>query len=91
MTQKSIILYVEDNFDNRNLIRRVLEAEGYGMVEASNAEEAMQRIISDQPDLILMDINMPGSGWLHPDRPDQGDPGICPRADRGSYGERDAR
>jgi two-component system, cell cycle response regulator DivK len=60
MTQKSIILYVEDNFDNRNLIRRVLEAEGYSMAEAGNAEEAMQKIISTRPDLILMDINMPG-------------------------------
>jgi two-component system, cell cycle response regulator DivK len=60
MTPKSIILYVEDNFDNRNLIRRVLEAEGYSMAEASNAEEAMQELISVRPDLILMDINMPG-------------------------------
>ena len=60
MTQKSKILYVEDNFDNRNLIRRVLEAEGYSMAEAGNAEEAMQNIISARPDLILMDISMPG-------------------------------
>lgn len=60
MNSKSIILYVEDNFDNRNLIRRVLEAEGYAMVEAGNAEEAMSMIISAHPDLILMDINMPG-------------------------------
>ncbi len=60
MTPKSIILYVEDNIDNRNLIRRVLEAEGYSMVEAGNAEEAMQMIITAHPDLILMDINMPG-------------------------------
>ena len=60
MTPKSIILYVEDNFDNRNLIRRVLEAEGFNMIEAGNAEEAMQRLINEHPDLILMDINMPG-------------------------------
>lgn len=60
MTSKSVILYVEDNFDNRNLIRRVLESEGYGMVEAGNAEEALKMIKSTKPDLILMDINMPG-------------------------------
>lgn len=60
MTEKSIILYVEDNHDNRNLIRRVLEAEGYIMAEASNAEDAMLKIHSIQPNLILMDINMPG-------------------------------
>jgi two-component system cell cycle response regulator DivK len=61
MTQKSIILYVEDNNDNRNLVRRVLEAEGYTMAEASNAEEAMEKIHTVKPDLILMDINMPGT------------------------------
>jgi two-component system cell cycle response regulator DivK len=61
MTEKRIILYVEDNFDNRVLIRRVLEAEGYAMAEASNAEDAMQKIHSVRPNLILMDINMPGA------------------------------
>lgn len=60
MTEKSIILYVEDNHDNRNLVRRVLEAEGYIMTEASNAEDAMLIIHSIRPSLILMDINMPG-------------------------------
>jgi two-component system cell cycle response regulator DivK len=59
MTEKSIILYVEDNHDNRNLIRRVLEAEGYEMAEAINAEDAMKKIHSVRPNLILMDINMP--------------------------------
>lgn len=59
MTQKSIILYVEDNHDNRNLIRRVLESEGYIMAEAINAEDALQKIHSVRPNLILMDINMP--------------------------------
>lgn len=59
MTQKSIILYVEDNHDNRNLIRRVLEAEGYSMAEAVNAEDALQKIHTVRPNLILMDINMP--------------------------------
>lgn len=59
MAEKNIILYVEDNSDNRNLIRRVLESEGYAMAEAGNAEDAMQKIQSVRPNLILMDINMP--------------------------------
>ncbi|OQX65370.1 MAG: two-component system response regulator [Anaerolinea sp. 4484_236] len=54
-----MILYVEDNVDNRVLIRRVLEAEGYKMVEASTADEAFRQIKDHDPDLILMDINMP--------------------------------
>jgi two-component system cell cycle response regulator DivK len=61
MTQpeKSTILYVEDNPDNRLLVRRILRAEGYGLLEATNASEAMDLLKSTTPDLILMDINMP--------------------------------
>lgn len=58
-TTGSIILYVEDNPDNRNLIRRVLNAEGYMVVEASNADLAFNKLESEPIDLILMDINMP--------------------------------
>jgi two-component system cell cycle response regulator DivK len=53
------ILYVEDNSDNRLLIRRVLNAEGYTVHEASSAIAALDTLKSMQPDLILMDINMP--------------------------------
>ncbi len=56
---KGIILYVEDNFDNRTLVRRVLLAEDYKVLEATNAVEALKAISKDKPDLILMDINMP--------------------------------
>ena len=54
-----IILYVEDNPDNRMLIRRVLMAEGYEVAEAHTAHEALERIQTVTPDLILMDINIP--------------------------------
>lgn len=58
---KGTILYVEDNPDNRNLIRRVLMAEDYSVVEAINATQAIEKLEteSDHIDLILMDINMP--------------------------------
>ena len=56
---KGTILYVEDNPDNRNLIRRVLSAEGYAVVEAPNADLAFQKLEKENIDLILMDINMP--------------------------------
>ena len=60
MTEKPVtILYVEDNFENRVLIRRVLEAEGYQMLEANTADKALKQIEQHLPDLILMDINMP--------------------------------
>ena len=57
--KRGTILYVEDNSDNRMLIRRVLTAEGYTIHEAPNAEEALNMLKSLHPDLILMDINMP--------------------------------
>lgn len=59
MTQKKTVLYVEDNSDNRSLIRRVLEAEGYAVIEAPTARTALSALSHGNPDLILMDINMP--------------------------------
>ena len=53
------ILYIEDNFDNRILIRRVLMAEGYEVVEEEEPTRAIEKIKETHPDLILMDINMP--------------------------------
>lgn len=53
------ILYVEDNLDNRMLVRRVLEAEGYQVVEAESARRALDILQDRNPDLILMDINLP--------------------------------
>lgn len=57
--EKGTILYVEDNPDNRSLIRRVLNAEGYSVVEAVNAKQAVEKLEDGNIDLILMDINMP--------------------------------
>lgn len=53
------ILYIEDNPDNRVLVKRVLEAEGYTLLEAANAHEGLQQALAQPPDLILMDINLP--------------------------------
>jgi two-component system cell cycle response regulator DivK len=53
------ILYVEDNPDNRMLVRRILMAEGYVVIEAVSAQNALDIINGIIPDLILMDINMP--------------------------------
>ncbi|HWQ83241.1 MAG TPA: response regulator [Anaerolineales bacterium] len=59
MTISRTVLYVEDNLDNRTLIRRILQVEGYTVLEARDAAQALEIIDSTTPDLILMDINMP--------------------------------
>ena len=56
---KGTILYVEDNPDNRTLVRRILLSEDYALLEANNGFEALEVLKSSKPDLILMDINMP--------------------------------
>ena len=56
---KGTILYVEDNPDNRLLVKRILVAEDYSLLEATDATEALNVLKTNQPDLILMDINMP--------------------------------
>ncbi len=59
MSTKVTILYIEDNLDNRNLVRRVLEAEGYIVIEAKDATQALDILRNTPTNLILMDINMP--------------------------------
>jgi two-component system cell cycle response regulator DivK len=53
------ILYIEDDFQNRVLVRRVLEASGYSIIEAENGPVGLQLAQQIVPDLILMDINLP--------------------------------
>ena len=53
------VLYVEDNLDNRMLVQRILEAEGYVFFGASSAQDGVKLAQQHHPDLILVDINMP--------------------------------
>jgi two-component system, cell cycle response regulator DivK len=59
MMQARSILNVEDNFENRLLIKRLLQSGGFEVLEADNAEKALEIVKNHTPDLILMDINMP--------------------------------
>jgi len=59
MPNNATILYVEDNIDNRTLVRRILIAEGYNLLEAADAMQALDILKNTRPNLILMDINMP--------------------------------
>jgi two-component system, cell cycle response regulator DivK len=54
------IMVVDDNRDNRELVVKVLRKHGYGILEAVDGEEALSLAIAELPDLILMDISLPG-------------------------------
>ena len=53
------ILVVEDQPDNRQIIRDMLSPTGYEITEVENGQEALAAIAKQRPDLILMDIQLP--------------------------------
>lgn len=59
MTSDATILYVEDDPVNMALVRKLLRNEGFSVLEARNGWEGLAVAERDQPDLILMDMNMP--------------------------------
>jgi signal transduction histidine kinase len=59
MNTSQTILNVEDIPENRQLVRRILESQGYVVVDAENALEGIEKAVQLRPDLILMDINLP--------------------------------
>jgi CheY-like chemotaxis protein len=54
------ILYVEDNFQNKRLVRKILAARGFEVIEADDGLTGVEMAVKEQPDLILMDISLPG-------------------------------
>ncbi|MFZ4813034.1 MAG: response regulator [Phototrophicaceae bacterium] len=58
------VLYIEDNADNRLLVRRILMASDIEVDEIDNAITGIQMAQDNPPDLILMDISMPGMDGL---------------------------
>jgi two-component system cell cycle response regulator DivK len=55
-----LILIIEDNEKNRKLCRDVLQVKGYKTIESETAEEGLKLALERSPDLILMDIQLPG-------------------------------
>lgn len=61
---KKRILYIEDNFENRLFVRRVLESMHFEIIEAEDGLAGIDKAQSEMPDLILMDIGLPGIDGL---------------------------
>ena len=58
------ILVVDDNPQNVKLVTYVLEARGFVVNAAANVEEATTSIVQQRPDLVLMDVQLPGTDGL---------------------------
>ena len=58
------VLIVDDEVAARYGMRRALEREGYAIEEAGSADEAKRRVAAASPDLVLLDVNLPGQSGL---------------------------
>jgi CheY-like chemotaxis protein len=61
MTRLKRILVVDDSYDSRYILGVILDrSRGYETIEAANGSEAIEKAISEKPDLIIMDLGLPG-------------------------------
>ena len=63
MNQKTV-LYIEDNFHNRRIVRKILQSRGYTVIEAEDGPSGLDMIHELQPPLVLLDIGLPGMDGL---------------------------
>jgi two-component system, OmpR family, KDP operon response regulator KdpE len=61
---EATILVVDDEPQIRRVMRSTLSVHGYVITEASNGEDAIESVRKNRPDLVLLDVNMPGIGGL---------------------------
>ena len=58
------VLVVDDDGDIRGLVRELLERAGHDVVEAGDGNEGLKRFFAEHPDLVILDVQMPGlDGW----------------------------
>ena len=64
MGPKAKILLVEDNEMNMDMLRRRLVRKGFEVITATDGEESIKMVNAESPDLVLMDVGLPGmDGW----------------------------
>jgi two-component system cell cycle response regulator DivK len=73
---KKRILIVEDQHDNRQILRDLLVPAGYDLIEAWDGEAAVAKAKAERPDLILMDIQLPGIDGYEATRQIKADPNL---------------
>jgi len=72
------ILVVEDQEDNRRILRDLLTNAGYEILDATNGPDAIIAVAAHRPDLILMDIQLPGLDGYETTRRLKADPALNP-------------
>jgi CheY-like chemotaxis protein len=70
----SLILVGEDNEQMRRLIVELLEAEGYEVCEARDTGQVLEQVNHSRPDLLILDVQMPGGGGIEALRAIRSDP-----------------
>jgi len=70
----SLVLIVEDNDKNLKLVRDILQAKGYRTIEAGTGEDGVRLAAEHRPDLVLMDIQLPGINGIEALRRLRADP-----------------
>jgi len=56
---RPVIMVADDNADNRDMMRVLLDLKGYDVVLAENGKEALEVVLAKSPDLILLDLQLP--------------------------------
>ena len=77
MTEKAKVLVVDDDDDVREVVRRVLDRDGYQVLEARTGAEGVKLAVAETPKLILMDISMPDMDGYEATRQINGDPSLA--------------
>ncbi|MCA9969704.1 MAG: response regulator [Anaerolineales bacterium] len=78
MSERKRVLCVEDNAVNMILVARIVEAEGHELIKAEDGPRALNILAETVPDIILLDINLPGIDGLELARRFKADPRLAP-------------
>ena len=71
------ILYIEDHPAQSDIMKQMLEFSGYAVVLAMNGEEGIEKARETKPDIILMDLRMPGMGGIEAIKQLKQDPSVA--------------
>ncbi|MHC4180850.1 MAG: response regulator [Planctomycetota bacterium] len=77
MSDRKQLLIVEDNAESATFLSQILEDEGYDYHVARNGVEALSALRQNRPELVLLDIMMPGKSGIHVFREMKSDPDLA--------------